>query len=72
MSETIIIEANREIAYKQEVEAYKYRNINEGGDNLVDYKWKTQIPSGLQMEVGDQICVEATMIQQKGSPEQTI
>ena len=35
-------------------------------------KWRTQIQTGIPLEVGDQIQIEATMIQQKGSPEETI
>ncbi len=72
MSETIIIESNREIAYKDELKSLKIAKINEGIPDFPNNKWRTQIQSGISLEVGDQIQIEATMIQQKGSPEETI
>ncbi len=72
MSETIIIEANREIAYKEEVEALKTARTDENVPNFPNNEWKTQIQTGIPLEVGDQVSVEATMIQQKGTPEETI
>lgn len=72
MSETIIIEANREIAVKDELKSLKNSNLNNNPPNFPNYKWRTQIQTGIPLEVGDQVSVEATMIQQKGSPEETI
>jgi hypothetical protein len=72
MSETIIIEANREIAFKDELKSLRNSNLNNNPPNFPNYKWRTQIQTGIQLEVGDQVSVEATMIQQKGSPEETI
>ena len=72
MSETIIIESNREIAYKEQLTALKNSKINETIPEYPNNKWTTQIQTGIPLEVGDQIQIEATMIQQKGSPEETI
>ncbi len=72
MSETIIIESNREIAYKDQLEAFKNTTLGQDVIDFPNYKWTTQVQSGIPLEVGDQISVEATMIQQKGSPEETI
>ena len=72
MSETIIIEANREISYKDELKSFKSTNVNQNFPDFPNNKWRTQIQTGIPLTVGDQISVEATMIQQKGSPEETI
>lgn len=73
MSETIIIESNREISYKEELTSYqKEAKVSQNYPEFPTYKWNTKIPSGIQLEVGDTIQVEASMIQQKGSPEETI
>ena len=72
MSETIIIEANREIAYRDEIKSLKNALTNENIPNFPNNEWITQIQSGVPLEVGDQISIEATMIQQKGTPEETI
>ena len=72
MSETIIIESNREISYKDELISLKNSKINQIIPEFPNNKWRTQIQTGIPLEVGDQIQIEATMIQQKGSPEETI
>ena len=72
MSETIIIESNREISYSEEIQAFKDTSLGQEVINFPNYKWTTKIQSGIPLEIGDQISVEATMIQQKGSPEETI
>lgn len=73
MSETIIIESNRQIAYDQEQSSnQKLAQINQVNYDTPNWKWRTHIDSGIQADVGDQISVEACMIQQAGSPEDTI
>jgi hypothetical protein len=72
MSETIIIEANREIAYRDELSSLKTRSVNENFPDFPNNEWRTHIQTGIPLEIGDQISVEATMIQQKGTPEETI
>lgn len=73
MSDTIIIESNRQISLKQQNET-----LSNAEDNvLVDSgfnnsSWKTIIQSGIEVNVGDQISVEATMINTKGTPDDTI
>lgn len=72
-SETIIIEANRQIAYKQELEALSTSDFNAlTNPDPPPNKWKTHIQGGLQINAGDKVQVEATMIQTKGSPDATI
>ncbi len=72
MTETIIIEANREIAIKDELKSLKNQAVNQNFPDFPNNEWRTQIQSGIPLEIGDQISVEATMIQQKGTPEETI
>lgn len=72
MSETIIIESNRQIAYKQEKASLI--NVNEKDANVVlpNNKWKTRLEGGIQISVGDQIQVDSVMVNMRGSPEETI
>jgi hypothetical protein len=77
MSDTIIIECNRQIAKKLELEtlskgtAQSY-DVLKQVENQNNNTWKNVIQSGIQVNVGDQISVEATMINTKGSPDETI
>lgn len=73
MSDTIIIESNRQISLKEQNETL----ANAEDDVLTDSgfnnaSWKTIIQSGIQVNTGDQISVEATMINTKGTPDDTI
>ena len=72
MSETIIIESNRQIAYKQEKRSLF--DVNEKDANVVlpNNAWKTRLESGVKINVGDQIQIEAVMVNTRGSPEETI
>ena len=72
MSETIIIESNRQIAYKQERK--NLTGVNERNANVVlpNNQWKTRLESGIVCEVGTEIQVEAVMVNTRGSPEETI
>ena len=72
MSETIIIESNRQIAYKQEKKSLV--GVNERNANVIlpNNKWQTRLEAGVKIEVGDQIQVEAVMVNTRGSPEETI
>ena len=72
MSETIIIESNRQIAYKQELSALLNSNENNANLNLPNNKWSTRLENGVAVNVGDTIQVEAIMVNTRGSPEETI
>ena len=72
MSETIIIESNRQIAYKQEKQALLTTNQNAANVVLPNNQWKTRLESGVKIDVGDEIQVEAVMVNTRGSPEETI
>ncbi len=70
-SDTIIIECNRQIAYKQELDTLG-NSFSPDGYEPPNNKWKTHISNGIPVNVGDQISVEATMINTKGAPDETI
>ena len=72
MSETIIIESNRQIAYKQERKNLTGVNERNANVNLPNNAWKTRLESGIVCEVGTEIQVEAVMVNTRGSPEETI
>tara|TARA_R110002096_G_scaffold248690_1_gene441090 strand:+ start:5072 stop:8263 length:3192 start_codon:yes stop_codon:yes gene_type:complete len=72
MSETIIIESNRQIAYKQERKNLTGVNERNANVNLPNNAWKTRLESGIVCEVGTEIAVEAVMVNTRGSPEETI
>ena len=67
-----IIESNRQIAYKQEKQALITTNQNAANVVLPNNQWKTRLESGVKIEVGDEIQVEAVMVNTRGSPEETI
>lgn len=75
MSETIIIESNRQIAYRATIEAEQNASINTPDTatqaEYPSHEWTTYIENGIPIEVGDEISVEASMINVKGSPEET-
>jgi hypothetical protein len=75
MSETIIIESNRQIAYRATIEAEQNASINTPDtatqSEYPSHEWTTYIENGIPIEVGDEISVEASMINVKGSPEET-
>lgn len=72
MSETIIIESNREIAYKEQLTSLHNAKENEVNTELPNNIWNTRLESGISVDVGDQISVEAVMINTRGSPDETI
>jgi len=75
MSETIIIESNRQIAYRATIEAELNASINTPDtatqQEYPSHEWTTYVENGIPIEVGDEISVEASMINVKGSPEET-
>ncbi len=75
MSETIIIESNRQIAYRATIEAELNSSINTPDtatqQEYPSHEWTTYIENGIPIDVGDEISVEASMINTKGSPEET-
>jgi len=72
MSETIIIESNRQIAYKQEKAALINSDQSLSNVVLPNNKWVTRLENGIPVSVGDQIQIEAVMVNTRGSPEETI
>ncbi len=59
MSETIILECNRQVAYSQEKNALKAGGvISENNTKFQKHKWKTHITDGLAINAGDQKKVE--------------
>ena len=73
MSQTIIIESNREIAYQEELDAQgQLAVINQGSKAFPNNKWRQKVENGIQVNAGDQISVEACMINTRGSPEETM
>ena len=65
---TIIIESNRKIAYKEELEAIAVPGIEnvERQERVSNNRWTTHIPAGLDVNVGDQLNLEAAMINSVG------
>ena len=72
MSQTIIIESNREISYQEELKSSRNGTISSGTINFPNNKWIQKIENGLQINTGDQISIEASMINTRGSPEETM
>ena len=58
---TIIIESNRKIAYKDELESIEVPGISNVArqERIPNNRWTTHIPSGLDIDVGDQLNLEA-------------
>ena len=75
-TETFLIESNRRIAYAQTISAELNALINTPDSvPLTEHpnnEWLTYVENGIQMNIGDQISVEASMINTKGSPEETM
>ena len=71
-SDTIIIECNRQIALKAQLDTLGGINNLSLQHNIPNNRWQTTIQSGIQVNVGDEISLEATMINTKGTPDQTI
>jgi hypothetical protein len=72
MSQTLILESNREIAYAEQVKALGSNNLQTGVPPMPNNEWTTKIEGGIPISAGDQISVEACMINTRGSPEETI
>ena len=73
MSQTIILESNREIAYQEQLKALGGNSIvGNGIPPMPNNEWTTHIEGGIPIQAGDQISVEACMINTRGSPEETI
>ena len=75
-TETFLIESNRKIAYAQTISAELNALINTTDSVPLsehpNHEWLTYVENGIQMNIGDQISVEASMINTKGSPEETM
>jgi len=69
MERTIIIESNRQIANDAEKETLTNLLAD---DPIPNNKWTTRVESGIPINVGDRISVEASMINVRGSPDQTM
>jgi len=73
-SRTTIIESNRNIAYSQYQEAETYVGTDSDAKygNQSNSKWQTYIPDGLQVNVGDSINLEASMINSIGGGDEVM
>ena len=65
---TIIIESNRQIAFRQAQESMQQTSVQDvvKVDRIPNNTWKTHLPAGLSVEVGDQLNLEAAMINSIG------
>jgi len=72
MDHTYIIESNRRTAYRQEFEFEKDRTIGTTGVDMPANRWRTTIPTGIKLNVGDEISVEASNINIRGDAGQTM
>ncbi len=72
-SKTIIIESNRNIAYRAEnaeISTAEFIGSVEQKDS--NNRWQTYIPDGLQINTGDQINLEASMINSIGGGDEVM
>lgn len=71
---TTIIESNRNIAYSQSNNSITVENSDSDKKygNQSNSKWTTHIPDGLQINVGDQINLEASMINSIGGGDEVM
>ena len=79
MIRTTILESNRLQAINKEQENNIYSSSSKSLLNQTDqnelfpnYRWKTHIDNGLQLNVGDSISLEACSVQQRGAGEEAI
>ena len=65
---TIIIESNRQIAFRQAQESMQQTSVQDvvKVDRIPNNTWKTHLPAGLSVEAGDQLNLEAAMINSIG------
>jgi len=66
---TIIIESNRNVSYQNEI---SNNPLNLSNDNFPNNRWTTHIPDGIPINVGDQINLEASMINSVGSGDEVM
>ncbi len=73
-SRTTIIESNRKIAYNAVKEATLSNNAitDQTGVSYSKNRWQTHIPDGIQVQVGDEIQLEAAMINAAGAGDQVL
>ena len=71
---TIIIESNRKIAFKDELDAIDVAGIEnvQRQERISNNRWTTHIPSGMEINVGDQLNLEAAMINSVGGGDSVI
>lgn len=69
-TQTIIIESNRQIAYKSQLDSLRSNTVSGTGDQQLqefsNNKWRTTLQFGQKVSVGDQISLEAAMINSRG------
>ena len=73
-TKTIIIESNRQIAYRDAKESQQNENSAniQGGNHYPNSNWTTHIPDGLPMNVGDTVNLEAAMINTRGAGDEVL
>ena len=72
MAESIIIESNRQISLKDELNSLANTAVNEGYKPPSNSAWTTNLQTDILLQVGDQIQVETCSIQTLGSPDTEI
>jgi hypothetical protein len=71
---TTIIESNRQVAYNSSLTSITEENTNSSSKygNQPNHKWKTYIPDGFQINMGDQINLESAMINSIGGGDEVM
>ena len=71
---SIIIESNRQIAYKEARDSQQNANSAniQGGNQYPNSNWTTHIPDGLSMNVGGTVNLEAAMINTRGAGDEVL
>ena len=73
MEKQIIIESNQEIAKRNYYVDYgKVINDDVNNDEFSNSKWKTKLPTGIPLDVGDSIQYYSSMIRSKGLSDQGV
>ncbi len=72
-SKTIIIESNRNVAYSNARKSERTTDyIGSEEEVISNNRWQTYIPDGLQINTGDQINLEASMINSIGGGDEVM
>jgi hypothetical protein len=73
MNNTFLIECNN--LASQKTQLYEKNNFIEGDtfkEKIFNHRWKTKLPTQINLQVGDRISIEKAMINSKGQSDETI